>query len=104
MSSEALDLRLKAFCLPGFLENYADMAQRAEKAGWGHVQYLEALSEIEAEERRGRRVARLLKCGSIPAGDPQPRIEKNPKLSRRAPAESTSQARHGSKAGQAALR
>jgi DNA replication protein DnaC len=66
MSSEALDLRLKAFRLPGFLENYADMAQRAEKGGWWHVQYLEALSEIEAEERQGRRVARLLRESQLP--------------------------------------
>jgi DNA replication protein DnaC len=66
MNSEALDLRLKAFCLPSFLENYVDMAQRAEKAGWRHVQYLEALSEIEAEERQSRRVARLLKESQLP--------------------------------------
>ena len=66
MSSEALDLRLKAFRLPGFLENYADMAQKAEKGGWRHVQYLEGLSEIEAEERQGRRVARLLRESQLP--------------------------------------
>jgi len=66
MSSEALDLRLKAFNLSAFLENYDDMAHRAEQAGWRHVEYLGALAEIEAEERLGRRVARLLKESHLP--------------------------------------
>jgi DNA replication protein DnaC len=66
MRNEALDLRLKAFRLPSFLESYADTAHTAQKEGWGHVQYLETLSELEAEDRQGRRVMRLLKESQLP--------------------------------------
>jgi DNA replication protein DnaC len=66
MRNDALDLRLKAFRLPSFLASYADTAHTAQKAGWGHVQYLEALSELEAEDRQARRVARLLKESQLP--------------------------------------
>lgn len=60
MRSETLELRLKAFRLPSFLANYADLSQKAERGGWGHLQYLETLAELEAEDRRSRRVQRLL--------------------------------------------
>lgn len=68
MRSETLELRLKAFRLPSFLDNYIEAAQKAEKAGWTHVPYLEALAEIEAQDRQNRRVGRLLKDSKLPAG------------------------------------
>ncbi len=60
MRSQTLELRLKAFRLPSFVANYAELSQKAEQGGWGHLQYLEALAELEAEDRRSRRVQRLL--------------------------------------------
>jgi DNA replication protein DnaC len=66
MKSESLEIRLKAFRLPSFLAQYLEVAGRAEKAGWGHVPYLEALSELEAQDRQNRRVSRLLREAKLP--------------------------------------
>jgi DNA replication protein DnaC len=68
MRSETLEIRLKAFRLPSFLGNYIEAARKAEKAGWTHVPYLEALAEIEAEDRQNRRVCRMLRDAKLPAG------------------------------------
>jgi DNA replication protein DnaC len=66
MKREALEIRLKAFHLPSFLANYDDEATKAERAGWGHVQYLEALAELEADDRQNRRVEKLLRGARLP--------------------------------------
>ncbi|MFQ5853452.1 MAG: IS21-like element helper ATPase IstB [Candidatus Binatia bacterium] len=66
MRSQTLELRFKAFRLPSFLANYAEVAKKAERAGWGHLQYLEALAELEAEDRRNRRIQRLLMGARLP--------------------------------------
>lgn len=66
MSSEALELRLKAFRLPSFLAHYASLAEKAGQGGWGHVHYLDELAGLEAEERAERRMARLLSESRLP--------------------------------------
>jgi DNA replication protein DnaC len=66
MKSQTLELRLKAFRLPSFLAHYVDLAHKAERGGWGHLQYLESLAELEAEDRRNRRVQRLLTEARLP--------------------------------------
>ncbi|HWT79502.1 MAG TPA: ATP-binding protein, partial [Candidatus Methylomirabilis sp.] len=66
MRSESLEIRLKAFHLPSFLTCYEEMEKKAEKSGWGHVQYLETLAEIEAEDRQNRRVEKLLREARLP--------------------------------------
>jgi DNA replication protein DnaC len=66
MKSEALEIRLKAFHLPCFVANYEDLGQKAEKAGWSQVQYLETLAELEADDRQNRRVERLLREARLP--------------------------------------
>lgn len=66
MSSETLELRLKAFHLPGFLGHYTALAERAVHAGWDPVQYLDELAAIEAQERQERRIARLLSAAKLP--------------------------------------
>jgi DNA replication protein DnaC len=66
MRSEALELRLKAFHLPSFLAHYEDLGKKAEKSGWGHVEYLETLAELEADDRQNRRVERLLGEARLP--------------------------------------
>ncbi len=66
MSTETLDLRLKAFRLPSFLVHYARLAEQAAKGGWSHVHYLEELAAIEAEERTERRIARLFTQSKLP--------------------------------------
>lgn len=66
MKSQTLELRFKAFRLPSFVANYVDLAQKAQHGGWSHLQYLESLAELEAEDRRNRRVQRLLMEARIP--------------------------------------
>ncbi len=68
MSNETLEIRLKAFRLPSFIDNYLEAAKKAEMAGWTHVPYLEALAEIEAQDRQNRKVARLLKESKLSPG------------------------------------
>ena len=60
MSTETLELRLKAFRLPSFLAHYALLADQAAKGGWSHTHYLDELAAVEAVERAERRIARLL--------------------------------------------
>jgi hypothetical protein len=59
MKSQTLELRLKAFRLPSLLANNMELAQKAQHDGWGSLQYLESLAELEAEDRRNRRVQML---------------------------------------------
>jgi DNA replication protein DnaC len=66
MKSETLEIRLKAFRLPSFLANHVELARKAEKSGWSHVAYLEALAELEAQDRQDRRVERLMKDAKLP--------------------------------------
>ena len=60
MSTETLELRLRAFRLPSFLAHYAPLADQAAKGGWSHTHYLDELAAVEAVERAERRIARLL--------------------------------------------
>lgn len=70
MSSDTLtatlELRLKAFRLPSFLEHYAALAEQAAEAGWSHLQYLAELAALEADDRADRRIVRLLHASRLP--------------------------------------
>lgn len=66
MKNDALEIRLKAFHLPSFVANYREQATKAESSGWRHVQYLETLAEIEADDRQNRRVQKLLREAKLP--------------------------------------
>lgn len=66
MSTETLELRLKAFRLPSFLAHYAGLAEQAAQGGWSHVHYLDELAAVEAAERGERRIARLLGDSKLP--------------------------------------
>ena len=46
MTTESLELRLKAFRLPSFLAHYESLAERGVKEDWPHVQYLEELAAL----------------------------------------------------------
>lgn len=61
-----LELLLRSLKLPGFIAHYRDLALQGEKAGWAFGQYLRALAEVEVEERRLRRILRLLKASKLP--------------------------------------
>ena len=62
---EALVL-LRTLKLPGFVDHYVELARRAEKESWGFVAYLRALCEVEIEERRQRRIERIVAASSVP--------------------------------------
>jgi len=66
MSAQSLELRLKAFRLPSFLSHYEPLAERGQKEQWKHIQYLEELSALEANERQDRKITRLLKQSKLP--------------------------------------
>jgi len=65
---EVLQLRLKGLRLPGFVAHYAALAQRAIAEGWGPVDFLAQLVEVEVTERADRRLKRLLDDAELPAG------------------------------------
>lgn len=66
MTMESLELRLKAFRLPSFLEYYEPLAERGDKEDWSHIQYLQELSTLEAQARQDRKITRLLKQSKLP--------------------------------------
>jgi len=68
VQDELLQLRLKALRLPGFLAHYADLARRMIAEGWGPVEYLANLVEVEVNERADRRLKRLLDDAKLPQG------------------------------------
>lgn len=62
-----VDVLLRSLKLPGFVRCHAEVAQQAEREGWGFGRYLHQLAEIEVEERRVRRIERLLHQSDLPA-------------------------------------
>lgn len=72
---EVLQLRLKALRLPGFLAHYAALARRAIAEGWGPVEFLAQLAEVEASERADRRLKRLLDDAELPEGKTLAKLE-----------------------------
>lgn len=65
---EVLKLRLKALRLPGFLAHYAALARRSIAEGWGPLEFLAQLVEVEIAERADRRLKRLLDAAELPEG------------------------------------
>ena len=63
-----LDVLLRALCLPAFVAYRKDVAAKAEKAGWSFDQFLHHLAEMEVEERKRRKVERMLKKSDLPTG------------------------------------
>lgn len=62
---ESVPVLLRSLKLPGFVRAYAQVAEQAEREGWGFERYLHHLAEIEIEDRRGRRIERLLRQSSL---------------------------------------
>jgi DNA replication protein DnaC len=56
---------LRSLKLPGFVRVYSEVAQQAEREGWGFERYLLHLAEIEIEDRRGHRIERLLRQSGL---------------------------------------
>lgn len=64
--SQGVPVLLRALKLPGFVRAYTEVAEQAEREGWGFERYLGQLAEIEVEERRCRRIDRLLRGSGLP--------------------------------------
>lgn len=57
---------LRSLKLPGFVRAYDEVATQAEREGWAFERYLHHLAEIEIEDRRCRRIERLLRQSCLP--------------------------------------
>ena len=68
MSHDPLAGLLRSFNLPTMAGAYAQTLPTAEQNNWGYRKFLLHLCESEAEDRRQRRVARLLKQAGLPEG------------------------------------
>jgi len=68
IQSDERDLRegLQYLKLSSFIENYEKTAQRAAKDNWGHVQYLNELTEAEVNLRRDRSIQRRIRLARFP--------------------------------------
>lgn len=64
--SPALDMMLRALRLPTFVASHTELAAKAQAEGWTFTQFLHALTEMEMEERRRRRIERNLKDSGLP--------------------------------------
>lgn len=64
--SAGVSVLLRSLKLPGFVRAYAEVAEQAEREGWGFERYLLQLAEIEVEDRRCHRIERLLRQSSLP--------------------------------------
>lgn len=68
MSADPLSLLLKSFRLPTMAEIWERTLQEAEQQGWGYRKFLEYLCESEAQDRRERKLERLLRQSGLPSG------------------------------------
>ncbi|MCW8140785.1 MAG: ATP-binding protein, partial [Planctomycetota bacterium] len=65
-SAEGLEVLLRGLKLPMFVARHRDVAEAAQKHGWGYDVFLRQLAELEAQERKNGRVARLRKQSGLP--------------------------------------
>src|ERR1039458_9249957 len=68
MSHDPLAGLLRSFNLTTMASIYGDTLAQAEQHHWGYRKFLQHLCESEAEDRRQRRIARLLKHSGLPDG------------------------------------
>jgi len=61
-----VEILLRSLRLPSFVRVWDEVAEQAEREGWGFERYLQQLAEIEVEERRVRRIERLRKRSGLP--------------------------------------
>jgi DNA replication protein DnaC len=63
---ESLGIMMRSLKLPAFARYAEEVAQKAEREGWTFGRYLHHLAELELQERRRRRIDRLLKASELP--------------------------------------
>lgn len=68
MSTDGLAGLLRSFRLPTIAGMWAESVARAERENWGYKRLLQHLCESEEQDRRERKMQRLLKASGLPAG------------------------------------
>jgi DNA replication protein DnaC len=68
MPAEGLAVLLRSFRLPTMATIWEESGVRAERENWGYQRLLQHLCESEAQDRRERKVARLLHESGLPDG------------------------------------
>jgi DNA replication protein DnaC len=68
MSHDPIEMLLRSFHLPTMAAIHAKTQEQAELQNWGYRRFLQHLCEAEAQDRRERRVTRLLKRSGLPDG------------------------------------
>jgi len=63
---DGLEILLRTLKLPTFVAYHAEVAEQAEKQGWTFRQYLCRLAEQELEERKQRKIDRLIRESKLP--------------------------------------
>jgi DNA replication protein DnaC len=66
ISQQGVSNLLRALRLPSFVREHREVSSQAEREGWSFEQYLGHLAETELEDRRRRRVERLLSESNLP--------------------------------------
>jgi DNA replication protein DnaC len=68
MNQASLGILLRSVNLPAFALHYEQAAERASAEGWEPTFFLRHLLELEIENRRVRRIERLVKGSHLPSG------------------------------------
>ena len=68
MSTDGLAGLLRSFSLPTMAAMLAESVARAERENWGYKRLLQHLCESEEQDRRERKMQRLLKASCLPDG------------------------------------
>jgi DNA replication protein DnaC len=77
MSAEGLAGLLRSFHLPTMAAVWEESSARAERENWGYRRFLQQLCESEAQDRRERKLQRLLKGSGLPDGKTLGNLEEN---------------------------
>jgi len=65
-AATGVDVLLRSLKLPGFVRSHSQVADQAEREGWGFERYLLHLAEIEIADRHNHRIERLLRQSELP--------------------------------------
>jgi len=68
VSTDGLAGLLRSFRLPTMAAMWAESVARAERESWGYQRLLQHLCESEEQDRRERKMQRLLKASGLPDG------------------------------------
>jgi DNA replication protein DnaC len=77
MSADGLAGLLRSFRVPTMAAIWEESAGRAEGENWGYRRFLQHLCECEAQDRRERKMQRLLKGSGLPDGKTLGNLDEN---------------------------